>query len=176
MEMMRLGVAFETPLGRCALGWTGAGVALVELPGPRADRAPRIEDAAAVPAFVRDAVAGIRALLGGASVGLGDVPLDDRSLDPFRRSVSEATRRIPPGSTTTYGEIARAIGRTDARGARDVGTALSRNPFPILVPCHRVIASNGALTGFSAAGGIETKRRILELEGAPGFGQQRLFG
>jgi methylated-DNA-[protein]-cysteine S-methyltransferase len=61
-------------------------------------------------------------------------------------------------------------------GARDVGAALARNPFPVIVPCHRVIAASGALTGFSAAGGVATKRRMLELEGAPGFGQQRLFG
>jgi len=93
---------------------------------------------------------------------------------------SRLTRELRPlgegiaGTTATYGEIARTIGRPD--GARDVGAALSRNPFPIVVPCHRVIAANGALTGFSAAGGLATKRKMLELEGAPGFGQQLLFG
>ena len=85
-----------------------------------------------------------------------------------------ATREIAPGSTRSYGEIARAIGRPDA--ARDVGVALSRNRYPIIVPCHRVVAANGALTGFSAPGGLDTKRRMLELEGAPGYGQQVLFG
>ena len=85
-------------------------------------------------------------------------------------------RRDPPvglGTTTTYGAIARAIGHPGA--ARDVGTALGCNPFPIIVPCHRVVSANGALTGFSAPGGLATKRRMLELEGAPGFGQQSLF-
>ena len=71
---------------------------------------------------------------------------------------------------------ATGIGREDHAGARDVGAALARNPFPIIVPCHRVLAANGRLHGFSAPGGLETKRRMLELEGAPGFGQQALFG
>ena len=66
------------------------------------------------------------------------------------------------------------LDRPDA--ARDVGAALARNPTPILVPCHRVVAANGSLHGFSAPGGLVTKRRMLELEGAPGYGQQVLFG
>ncbi len=90
------------------------------------------------------------------------------------RAVYAETRRIPPGTTRTYGEVARAIGRPD--GARDVGVALSRNPTPIIVPCHRVVAADGALTGFSAPGGLATKRRMLELEGAPGYNQLQLFG
>ena len=98
----------------------------------------------------------------------------DPTIDDFRRAVYAATREIPAGTTRSYGEVARAIGRPD--GARDVGTALARNPFPIIVPCHRVVAANGALTGFSAPGGLATKRRMLELEGAPGYGQQVLFG
>ena len=102
------------------------------------------------------------------------MPLDEAGLDDFRRAVYAATREIAPGRTRSYGEIARAIGRPDA--ARDVGVALSRNRYPIIVPCHRVVAANGALTGFSAPGGLDTKRRMLELEGAPGYGQQVLFG
>jgi methylated-DNA-[protein]-cysteine S-methyltransferase len=74
----------------------------------------------------------------------------------------------------SYGQVAQAIGQPDA--ARDVGAALARNPTPVIVPCHRVVAANGTLLGFSAPGGIETKRRMLQLEGAPGFGQQVLFG
>jgi methylated-DNA-[protein]-cysteine S-methyltransferase len=84
------------------------------------------------------------------------------------------TRRTAPGTTTTYGRLAHAIDRPDE--AREVGVALSRNPTPIIVPCHRVVAADGALTGFSAPGGPATKRRMLELEGAPGYGQQVLFG
>ena len=127
-----------------------------------------------MPQAIRAAIAGIEAVLGGRAVDLGFVILDERGLDPLQRVVYAATRAIPPGTTATYGDVARAIGRPDA--ARDVGAALARNPFPIVVPCHRVLGANGKLTGFSAPGGLETKRRMLELEGAPGFGQQVLFG
>ena len=101
------------------------------------------------------------------------VPLDTRGTD-FEKQVWRHLTSIAYGRTRSYGEVARAIGRPDA--ARDVGAALARNPYPILVPCHRIVAANGALTGFSAPGGLATKRRMLELEGAPGYGQQTLFG
>ena len=167
-------VTFDTALGRCAVSWSDLGLIGVWLPRRTGYTAPLLEDTADVPAFVQAAVAGMRAVLGGERRDLRAVPLDERGIDPFRRSVYGATRDIEPGTTWTYGQVAKAIGRPDA--ARDVGTALSQNPFPIVVPCHRVIAANGALTGFAAPGGIATKRRMLELEGAPGFGQQVLFG
>ena len=167
-------VTFDTALGRCAIRWSDAGIAGLLLPSRRGLPGPVIEDGAHVPPFVRHAIAGIVALLAGDPRDLRDVPLDERGIDEFRRAVHAATRRIEPGTTRSYGEIARAIGRPDA--ARDVGAALSRNPFPVIVPCHRVVAANGALTGFSAPGGLATKRRMLELEGAPGYGQQVLFG
>ena len=141
---------------------------------PRGLPGPAYEDGAAVPDFVRDAIEGMQAVMAGTAVDLRDVPLDDSGLDDFRRAVYAATREIAPGTTRSYGEIARAIGRPDE--ARDVGVALSRNRYPIIVPCHRVVAANGALTGFSAPGGLDTKRKMLELEGAPGYGQQVLFG
>ena len=100
---------------------------------------------------------------------LRDVPLDERGVDDFRRAVYAATCQAPAGETRSYGEVARSIGRPD--GARDVGAALARNPIPIIVPCHRVVAANGALTGFSAPGGLQTKRRMLEPR-HPGYGQQ----
>jgi methylated-DNA-[protein]-cysteine S-methyltransferase len=90
-----------------------------------------------------------------------------------RREATARSRERSAGPTRSYGEVARAIGRPDA--ARDVGAALARNPFSIIVPCHRVVAADGALTGFSAPGGLATKRRMLMLEGAPGYGQQMLF-
>jgi methylated-DNA-[protein]-cysteine S-methyltransferase len=167
-------VAFETPLGVCAVRWTEAGVASVRLPSPRTEALPRSGVGTAVPDDVQHAIDGIVAVLGGEPLDLRFVPLDERGIDPFRRAVYEATRTIPPGSTATYGDIARAIGRPD--GARDVGAALASNPFPIVVPCHRVVGSDGKLTCFSAPGGLATKRRMLELEGAPGYGQQTLFG
>ncbi len=167
-------VTFDTPLGRCAVRWTDAGISRVLLPGVSGRTGPRYEDAADLPMFVRHAVEGMITVLVGGSPDLRDVPLDVQGIDELRRAVYAATREIPPGTTRSYGEVARAIGRPDA--ARDVGGALARNPYPIIVPCHRVVAANGALTGFSAPGGLETKRRMLELEGAPGYGQQVLFG
>ena len=174
MTMDRSIAAFDTVLGTCAVRWSDHGITGVGLPSARTPARPRIETQTGVPGFVRDAVAAMTAVLDGEPLDLRDVPLDERGIDPWRRQVYAATRAIGPGSTATYGAIARAIGSPEA--ARDVGTALSRNPFPIVVPCHRVVAANGALTGFSAPGGLETKRRMLELEGAAGYGQGRLFG
>lgn len=168
-------VAFDTALGTCAVRWTDAGIASVRLPSPRTASLPRAE-LIRIPAPIRDAIDAITEVMAGASRDLSFVALDERGIEPLRRAVYAATRRIRAGETRTYGEIARAIGRTDPEAARDVGAALARNPFPIVVPCHRVLGANGKLTGFSAPGGLETKRRMLELEGAPGFGQQVLFG
>jgi methylated-DNA-[protein]-cysteine S-methyltransferase len=143
------------------------------LPSPRTAELPRVGAGALIPDAIRGAIDGIVAVLDGSPVDLGFVSLDERGIDPFRRAVYAATRTVAPGSTVTYGDVARQIGRPD--GARDVGAALARNPFPIVVPCHRVVGSDGKLTGFSAPGGVATKRRMLELEGAPGYGQQVLF-
>ena len=167
-------VSFETALGTCAVRWTSAGLAGVRLPSGRISALPRLADGGAVPRPIRDAIEGITAVLAGEPRDLGYVVLDDAGIDDWRRAVYAATRTIRPGTTATYGELARALGRPEA--ARDVGAALAANPFPVVVPCHRVVGANGRLTGFSAPGGLTTKRRMLELEGAPGFGQQVLFG
>ncbi len=167
-------LTFETALGRCGVRWSEVGIVRVLLPHADPAARPVVAAPAAVPAFVTEAVEGITSLFAGRAADLRSVPVDERGVDEFRRSVYAATREIPAGATRSYGEIARAIGRPDA--ARDVGVALSRNPVPVIVPCHRVVAANGALTGFSAPGGLATKRRMLELEGAPGYGQQVLFG
>ena len=167
-------VTFATALGRCAVRWSAAGITGMLLPSGGLPRGASFEGGASVPAFVARAIEGMVAVMGGSPRDLREIALDQRGIDPFRRDVYTATRAIPPGSTRSYGEVAKALGRTDA--ARDVGAALARNPFPIIVPCHRVVAANGALTGFSGPGGLATKRRMLELEGAPGYGQQVLFG
>jgi methylated-DNA-[protein]-cysteine S-methyltransferase len=177
MRTMTAGmVTFDTPLGRCSVGWSDAGVTGVLLLVTDGGHGLAIEGDPDVPAFVTRAVESITETLAGGAPDLRPIPLDERGIDDWRRTVYAATRAIPAGSTRSYGELAKAIGRTDHEGARDVGAALARSPYPILVPCHRVLAANGALHGFSAPGGIATKRRMLELEGAPGFGQQRLFG
>ena len=132
-----------------------------------------LEAATDVPEAIRKAATGMVALLNGERRDLRWVALDECHLDAFRCRVYAATRAIAPGSTASYGEIARAIG--EPRAAREVGVALAQNPFPIVVPCHRVLAATGALHGFSAPGGLATKRRMLEIERAPGFAQQALF-
>jgi methylated-DNA-[protein]-cysteine S-methyltransferase len=114
---------------------------------------------------VRRAVASIVALLGGRAVDLSFVPLDTDRVPVFDRRVYDAARLIPPGVTRTYGEVARQAGAR--REARAVSQALGRNPFAIVVPCHRVVAADGRLGGFSAHGGVATKRRLLAIEGVP---------
>jgi methylated-DNA-[protein]-cysteine S-methyltransferase len=168
--------AFDTALGTCGVRWTTHGIASVRLPSPRTSLLPRLSADDPIPDAVRDAIAGIVAVLDGRPHDLAFVELDEREIEPFRRDVYAATRHVAAGTTVTYGEIARAVGRANPEAAREVGAALARNPFPIIVPCHRVVGANGKLTGFSAPGGLVTKRRMLELEGAPGYGQQQLFG
>jgi methylated-DNA-[protein]-cysteine S-methyltransferase len=166
-------ILFDTDLGACGIEWNDRGVTHVSLPGPQLAGTP-LDEVADVPAAIRETIARIVALLAGGADDLRDVPLDETGIDDFRRAVYAATRAVGPGETASYGAIAKAIGRPDA--ARAVGAALGSNPFPIVVPCHRVIASTGELTGFSAPGGVATKRRMLQVEGAPGFRQQALFG
>lgn len=105
----------------------------------------------------------LRAYFDGTRIGF-DIPLDLKRLTPFQLSVLQTARRIPPGSTWTYGQVAQAIGKPKA--SRAVGQALGRNPVPIVIPCHRVVASDGSLGGYSGGGGLESKRRLLVLEGA----------
>lgn len=100
-----------------------------------------------------------------------DLPVDESRFTPFQRSVYEVVRRIPRGEVLTYGQVAAALGRP--RSARGIGVAMARNPLPIIIPCHRVVGAGGAMTGYSGPGGIETKRRLLDLEGAEVAGSPR---
>jgi methylated-DNA-[protein]-cysteine S-methyltransferase len=163
---------FETALGTCGVRWSELGITEVLLP-PARGLTPPGPGRGDVPEPVGEAIAGIAALLGGERRDLRSVVLDERVLDEFQRRVYALTREIDPGETASYGEIARALG--EPHEARAVGAALGRNPFPVVVPCHRVLAASGALHGFTAPGGLRTKRRMLEIEGAPGFSQQALF-
>jgi methylated-DNA-[protein]-cysteine S-methyltransferase len=119
-------------------------------------------------------MARIAAFLGGAKDDLMDIALDDRALGDFDRGVYRETRAIPAGSTSTYGEIAARLG--DPAQARAVGQSLGRNPWPIVVPCHRVTGAHGRMGGFSAPGGRGTKLKLLEIEGALAVESLPLFG
>ena len=119
---------------------------------------------AAPPTSIAGDLADVAALLAGERRRL-DAALDTRHIPEFDRRVYEVARTVPPGETITYGQVAKALGEEPMR-ARDVGQALARNPFPPIVPCHRVVAAGGRLGGYSAPGGASTKRLLLELEGA----------
>ncbi|HUA03299.1 MAG TPA: methylated-DNA--[protein]-cysteine S-methyltransferase [Solirubrobacteraceae bacterium] len=164
---------FETAIGTCGVGWSDVGITGVALPRERRLNGSALQGSTDVPDRVRAAIDGMASLLRGQSSDLRFVVLDERGVEEFRRRVYAATREIGPGATATYGDIARAI--REPRAAQAVGAALAQNPFPIIVPCHRVLAATGALHGFSAPGGIATKRRMLEIERAPGFTQEALF-
>jgi methylated-DNA-[protein]-cysteine S-methyltransferase len=162
---------FDTSLGTCAIAWGERGIVRTYLPEPSAEavrarllrRLPDVHEAVP-PDDVRRAIGEISRLLEGEPIDLTWVRLDDENVPELHRRVYAATRAIHPGSTLTYGEIARRLG--DASLARAVGEALGRNPFPIVVPCHRVLAAGGRTGGFSARGGTETKMQLLRIEGA----------
>lgn len=162
---------FDTAIGRCGLAWGSRGVLGVQLPektneGTRTRllrHCPAAEESDAPPKAIARAIEEIQALMRGEKKTLRTITLDTSRLAPFNARVYETTRAIAPGATRTYGEIARAIGQPDA--ARAVGQALGRNPYAIVVPCHRVVGANDKLVGFSANGGIATKLKLLMIEG-----------
>jgi methylated-DNA-[protein]-cysteine S-methyltransferase len=178
--MNRLGFTlFDSALGACAIVWSERGVAGVRLPernetATRARisrRCPGAEEGTPPPEVQR-AIADIVALLNGRAKDLSYVTLDIDGVPDFSRRVFEIARTIAPGATLSYGEIAERLG--DRKLARDVAQALSQNPFPIIVPCHRVLAAGGKMGGFSAPGGVRTKLRLLSIEGAH-YGAPMLF-
>jgi len=160
---------FETTLGVCGLAWSPRGVKTLQLPEetPEATRARLMRKSGAPfvrrpPSEIEEIVARVVKLLNGRAIDLSDIALDMDRIGAFEAQVYVAARFIPCGQTRTYGQIARAIGEPGA--ARGVGQALGRNPYAIIVPCHRVVAANGKTGGFSASGGVTTKLRILEIE------------
>ncbi len=162
---------FETAIGNCAIVWSARGVVGVQLPetnaaATRARVLRRFPDAQEAPplADIQRAIDGIVALLAGEKRDLTDIAIDDEGQTNFNKRVYAIARKIPPGQTMTYGEIAERLG--DRTLARAVGQAMGENPTPVIMPCHRGLAAGGKTGGFSASGGVVTKLRLLTIEGA----------
>jgi methylated-DNA-[protein]-cysteine S-methyltransferase len=162
---------FETAIGSCGVVWGPRGISGVQLPmgNEQKTRSRLLQRHSSIseaepPADVRHAIDGMVELLEGKPNDLADVVLDLDGVAEFNRGVYDIARTIPPGQTMTYGDIAKRLGGVEL--SRDVGQALGRNPCPIVVPCHRVLAAGGKPGGFSANGGVATKLKMLAIEGA----------
>ena len=169
---------FDTAIGPCGIAWSARGVYAVQLPeGSRAATRARLIKRypqaleASPPSAIRQAIDGIVALIAGERRDLADVVIDDEGTPDFNRRVYAVARKIPPGETLTYGEVAERLG--DKLLARAVGQALGENRCPVVMPCHRVLAASGKTGGFSAPGGVDTKLKLLTIErahpGGPGL-------
>lgn len=171
---------FETAIGWAGVAWAEKGLIGAYLPesDPEivrtafAQKFPSAAEATPPPAIAK-VVAQIVALMHGEKVDMSDAPLDWGRVPEFNAKVYEITRNIPPGETLTYGQIAIQLG--DRLLAQQVGGALGRNPWPIVVPCHRITAADGRTGGFSAPGGAATKLKLLEIEGALAVDRLPLF-
>jgi len=171
---------FDTALGACGILWSERGIRGVILPEPTADktrqrigrRFPGARQESPPPS-VAQAIEAIVALLASGAGDLSGIAVDLEGVPQADRDLYSVIRALGPGETLTYGEIAKRLGGIWT--ARDVGAAMGRNPVPVIVPCHRVVAANGKLGGFSAPGGNTTKRRMLAIEQAAPKGHGDLF-
>ncbi len=164
-------LVFEVAGGFCGIGWSDAGVTSFVLPPRSAEaternllrRSPGAKPAAPPPA-VLEAVAAVKRYFQGEEVDFSHIRLDLEGQDELFHEIYAATRRVCWGQTTTYGALAKDLG-AGPETARDVGQAMAKNPVPLIIPCHRVLAAGGKVGGFSAPGGAATKIRMLEMEG-----------
>jgi methylated-DNA-[protein]-cysteine S-methyltransferase len=172
---------FDTALGPCGVAWGEAGMCAVQLPEVDAAatrerllrRCPGAVETAPG-AWAKQTIAGIVALLEGERVDLSHLPLDLRGIPELHVRIYAVVRRIPCGSTLSYGQVAELLG--SRRLARAVGQAMARNPFAPVVPCHRVLGADGRAGGFSARGGLRTKLQLLTIERARLSADPDLFG
>jgi methylated-DNA-[protein]-cysteine S-methyltransferase len=158
---------FDTDFGTCEIGWGDAGISDFRLPtdDPEMDRVRMERQSVEPPGFVVEAVMAVRSYFSGERTDFTDVAVDLSALADFERDVLLAARALPWGEITSYGDIARQL-TGDVGVSRAVGQALGRNPIPLIIPCHRVLAADGAIGGFSAPGGTVTKLKMLEIEGS----------
>ncbi|MCF7687181.1 MAG: methylated-DNA--[protein]-cysteine S-methyltransferase [Cephaloticoccus sp.] len=159
---------FDTNLGPCAISWDETGITGFHL------LTPTPVEMGALPGKPNESVSAVisrvQAHLQGVLQDFSDVDYDYTRVSKFHRSVYEQTLAIKVGRTCSYGDIARQLGQPPG-ASRAVGAASGANPWPLLIPCHRVVAGSGKMTGFSGAGGIKTKLRLLALEGAQLFAE-----
>jgi len=164
---------FPTAIGTCALAWNDVGLTGFQLPESKveeterklATRARSPSGNTPRPPWVRRLVEKVQRHLEGKLQDFSDVPLDWSMVTDFQQAIYRQALAIKSGDKKTYGELAKLVGH-DARTARAVGVAMATNPWPLIVPCHRVVATSGKMTGYSAPGGIRTKTRLLVIEGA----------
>ncbi len=171
---------FPTAIGVCGLAWSERGVSRVVFPEAseaatraRLTRRDREITETPPPAAIAEAIAAITMLLESGRADLSAITLDMDGVEADERAILEAARTVPAGSTVTYGELATRIGQP--RATREVGQAMAHNRFPIVVPCHRVLAAGGGFGGFSAPGGLESKARLLTIERAATSAAPMLF-
>ena len=165
-------IVFPTALGHSGLAWAGRGIARLQLPGADAGETEKLllkrfpSSTIAVPdTRTREVIAMITRYFSGEAIDFTPVELDLAGQERFFLDVYEVARQIGWGDTTTYGGIVKTLG-LGMEKARDVGQAMAKNPVPLIIPCHRVLAAGGRLGGFSAPGGTTTKLRMLDLENA----------
>lgn len=173
----------DTQLGWFGLAWRAEGIVRLSLPA--ADRAATeraltrgldSSEAETFPPDIADAVDRIRRYASGETVDFSNIPVVLDGVDPLRRAMYASLRQVRHAETLTYGDLAERAGFPGH--ARDVGAAMGRNPVPLIIPCHRVLAAGGKIGGFSAPGGAATKQKMLELEGVmlgPPQGAQAAF-
>lgn len=163
---------FETAGGVCGIAWTDKGVVRFQLPTKSDEAAERLmrrrlspDAVASVPTPEIDRIiSDVRRYFEGSAIDFGQIALDLGRQDEFFQQIYENVRRLAWGETTTYGRMARQLG-AGPEAARTVGEAMAKNPVPLIIPCHRVLAAGGKIGGFSAPGGAASKARMLELEG-----------
>ena len=172
---------FDTAIGPCGIAWSEGKIIGVEIGDADENETryrlqSRFSDAenCCVPSFVAEAIDKVCVLLDGGSPDFTQTPLALDSVPELNRKVYEILLELKTGETITYGAIARRLG--DVSLSQAVGYALGKNPFPIIVPCHRVLGANGKVGGFSAAGGTATKLRLLNIERAKTSLEPDLFG
>lgn len=154
---------FSTLVGTCVVAWNDVGLTRFLLPDP--ERPSGASPEAEPPDWVMTVITRVQRHFTGDLQDFTDLRYDFSRLPAFVSAVLRAVLQVKPGTTTSYGELATLIGQSTG-ASRAVGTALGSNPWPLLIPCHRVVAASGKMTGFSGPGGVATKLKLLALEGS----------